>query len=413
MDKRPVLGLDLGSVSLDAAVIGPDNELLFSRYARVNAAPAQALKTMAADLAEAFARGFSMAMVTGSGKDLVNNALGIPMVNEIVAHGFAAASYSSGTVSVIEIGGQDSKFITVDEFGPVDYAMNEVCAAGTGSVLDVQAERLGMSIEKFADMASGATDIPPVAGRCSVFAKTDIIHLQQKGTPVDQIAAGLCYALARNYLAGMVRGRRIYKPVIFQGGVANNAAVVKAFQDLLNLGTDEMLIPENPGLAGAMGAALLARKNGGPLGPERLKEFSMSGSGPRVTVSIKNGLNNENPGTALEEIEWISRPGPLDRVRLGVDVGSVSTDAVVLSEHGRLLGWAYLMTAGKPLGAIARAMEAFGRVLPGCVPGAFRGLYGVWQALGKGRVERGPFRGRDHCADRWCCQYFPTSGHDH
>jgi len=358
-----VLGLDLGSVSLDAAVTGADNQLLFSKYVRVNAAPKKALQSMAAELAGAFPDGFFRAMVTGSGKEIVADALGIPVVNEIVAHGFAAASLANKTVSVIEIGGQDSKFITVDAFGPVDYAMNEVCAAGTGSFLDVQAERLGLKIEEFADMAARATDIPPVAGRCSVFAKTDIIHLQQKGTPIDQIVAGLCYALARNYLAGMVRGRKIHKPVIFQGGVANNKAVVRAFQDLLGLSDDEMIIPKAPGLAGALGAAMLARKDGAPLGANTLRKFAKSGAGPRVTVSIKRGLTNDTPDAALERIEWACRPASGQRVMLGVDVGSVSTDAVVLNEDGRLLGWAYLMTAGKPMAAIAKAMSAFGKVL--------------------------------------------------
>ncbi len=364
MTQKYILGLDLGSVSLDAAVLNDKHELIFSRYVRVNAAPRQALKEMAMELSKAFPDGFQAAVVTGSGKDLVNKALDIAMVNEIVAHGFFAAMHAGdGRISVIEIGGQDSKFITVDAYGPVDYAMNEVCAAGTGSFLDVQAERLGLDIKEFAELAAKATEIPPVAGRCSVFAKTDIIHLQQKGVPVDQIAAGLCYALARNYLAGLVRGRRIYKPVFFQGGVANNKAVVKAFRELLDLDPDQMVIPENPGLAGAIGSALLAQKQGKPLSADTLSAFAGSQSGPKVLVEVKKGLNKDMLSEALEVMQWSRRPRPGEDVLIGVDVGSVSTDAVVMDTNGELLGWAYLMTAGQPLRAITRAMEFFGKVL--------------------------------------------------
>ncbi len=264
MEERRYLGIDLGSVSLDGVVLDDAGRICWQAYRKVRGRSRDAVASLCRELLEEYVHPqkvttFAGAMATGSGKEIVQELLGIPAVNEIVAHGHAAAGLLEGRGSVIEIGGQDSKFILVDQKGAADYAMNELCAAGTGAFLDVQAERLGLSIEALSAMAAAAEHVPAMAGRCSVFAKSDIIHLQQRGVPVDQIVAGLCHALARNYVANLIRGREVVKPVVFQGGVALNQGVLRAFKDILSLADSEMLRPEMPHLAGAIGAAQLAR----------------------------------------------------------------------------------------------------------------------------------------------------------
>ncbi len=171
--------------------------------------------------------------------------------------------------TIIEIGGQDSKLILLEhsEEDPhraaiKDFAMNELCAAGTGAFLDEQACRLGIRIEDFASIALEAGSPAHIAGRCAVFAKTDMIHLQQKGTPMPDILLGVAYSLARNYLSNLVRGRTLNPVISFQGGTASNLALKKAFCDLLHLNDGELIVPEHFNTMGAYGAALLAREKG-------------------------------------------------------------------------------------------------------------------------------------------------------
>ncbi|MDI6637365.1 MAG: acyl-CoA dehydratase activase, partial [Bacillota bacterium] len=157
--------------------------------------------------------------------------------------------------TVIEIGGQDSKIIILRDGAVLDFAMNTVCAAGTGSFLDQQAARLGVPIERFGELALMSTTPVRIAGRCAVFAESDMIHKQQMGHRIEDIVAGLCEALVRNYLNNVGKGKDIQPPVVFQGGVAANAGMRAAFEKAL--GTP-VAVPEHYNVMGAIGAALLA-----------------------------------------------------------------------------------------------------------------------------------------------------------
>jgi activator of 2-hydroxyglutaryl-CoA dehydratase len=156
----------------------------------------------------------------------------------------------------MEIGGQDSKIIILKNGIVVDFAMNTVCAAGTGSFLDQQANRLNLSIEDFGDIALQSENPVRIAGRCTVFAESDMIHKQQMGHPLADIVAGLCEALVRNYLNNIGKGMEIKPPVVFQGGVAANAGIRSAFQGTLQT---DIIVPRHFDVMGAYGAALLAR----------------------------------------------------------------------------------------------------------------------------------------------------------
>ena len=234
------LGLDLGSVSLDCVILNDEKEIIYQSYRRTNGRPVQAAAELFAEMLQTCGNiEFSGVCVTGSGKELIASQLSFDVTNEIIAHATAAWTLYPGTKYIIEIGGQDSKFITIgtDSIGRhylKDHAFNELCAAGTGAFLDQQAQRLGLTTEELGNIAFAAKNVPSVAGRCSVFAKSDMIHLQQKGVPKDEIAAGLCFSLARNYLSALCRGKLPQPPILFQGGVAANKGVAKAFREILN-----------------------------------------------------------------------------------------------------------------------------------------------------------------------------------
>jgi predicted CoA-substrate-specific enzyme activase len=195
---------------------------------------------------------------TGSARHLAAYLVGADLIkNEITAHAIAVIDFLPEAKTIIEIGGQDSKVIVLKKGVVVDFAMNTVCAAGTGSFLDQQAARLGISIEDFGDLALKAHHPVRIAGRCTVFAETDMIHKQQIGHSIADIVAGLCDSLVKNYLNNVCRGKEILSPIVFQGGVAANRGIQKALERELEV---SLVIPKHFDVMGAIGAAKLVKK---------------------------------------------------------------------------------------------------------------------------------------------------------
>jgi predicted CoA-substrate-specific enzyme activase len=198
--------------------------------------------------------------VTGSARKLVGAITDAVVVkNEITAHAIGATARCPEVRTIIEIGGQDSKIILVDDGVVVDYAMNTLCAAGTGAFLSAQAGRLGVAVEDFGAIAVKSKNPTPIAARCTVFAESDLVHKAQMGHSKEDIIAGLCKAIVTNYLNNVGKGKRIAAPIVFQGGVSKNIGVVKAFEDATGL---PVAVDENGHLMGALGAAILAEKSG-------------------------------------------------------------------------------------------------------------------------------------------------------
>ncbi len=253
------LGIDVGSVSTDLVVIDEKYNVLCDVYLPTAGDPISAikkgLKEIKERLGEVKIKGVG---TTGSGRMLAGIVVGADIVkNEITAHAVAAIHYVPDVQTVIEIGGQDSKIIIIRDGVPVDFAMNTVCAAGTGSFLDHQAHRLGIPIENFGEMALKANAPTRIAGRCTVFAESDMIHKQQIGHTKENIIAGLCHALVRNYLANVAKGKEILPKVVFQGGVAANKGMKAAFEEALGM---EVIVPPYHKVMGAIGAAMLAKE---------------------------------------------------------------------------------------------------------------------------------------------------------
>ncbi len=252
-------GVDVGSVSTNLVVMTPGGEVVKKVYLRTEGNPVAAVQKaftqLGGDVAKTKVLGVG---VTGSGRQLIGAILGADVIkNEITAHGVAALQAEPKVRTVVEIGGQDSKIIIIRDGVAVDFGMNTVCAAGTGSFLDQQANRLNLPISEFGALALRARHPVRIAGRCSVFAESDMIHKQQMGHPLEDIVAGLCTALVRNYLNNVAKGKEIEPPVLFQGGVAANAGIKKAFEEELGF---PVIVPEHHDVMGAWGAALLARE---------------------------------------------------------------------------------------------------------------------------------------------------------
>jgi predicted CoA-substrate-specific enzyme activase len=254
------LGIDVGSVSTNLVALDDQNNVLVNLYLRTRGQPIKVVQEGMRQMEEALqgmdaeVRGVG---TTGSARVLTGVIVGADtMKNEITAHAVAASHLVPDVRTVIEIGGQDSKIIVLRDGIVVDFAMNTVCAAGTGSFLDHQADRLTIPIEEFGSLALQSKSPVRIAGRCSVFAESDMIHKQQMGHSMPDIIAGLCDALVRNYLNNVGKGKDIEKSVVFQGGVAANVGIRASFEKALGM---EVFVPEYFNVMGAIGSAMLAK----------------------------------------------------------------------------------------------------------------------------------------------------------
>jgi predicted CoA-substrate-specific enzyme activase len=362
------VGLDAGSVSVKLVVLDEQGSKLYSRYERHKGHPISIALKCIREIPPTIAmspKHLSLS-ITGSAGRLIASILKIKPVNEIVAQAFSTHTVFPHVKTIIEMGGEDSKLIVLGENGRAikDFSMNSVCAAGTGSFLDQQAERLRLTIEEFSELALKSKKPPRIAGRCSVFAKSDMIHLQQIATPFDDIVAGLCFAVARNFRGSISRGRKVVQPVSFQGGVAANQGMVRAFREIFVI--DELLVPEDHALMGAIGAALKNLQEGAiqPFDIALLEEFIKSyrpleeGYPP---LTDEGGMMSDETGTNTSSSFGI-HPSSFGTTKayLGIDIGSISTNLAVIDEDGRLLAKRYLMTAGRPIEAVRQGLSEIG-----------------------------------------------------
>ncbi|HKM42512.1 MAG TPA: acyl-CoA dehydratase activase [Limnochordia bacterium] len=256
------LGIDVGSVSTNFVLVDPTKpsgeDVVWKKYLRTLGAPVDTLKTGLKAIEQDGKWNILGVGTTGSGRELAGAMLKADVVkNEITAHAMAALSQNPQVSTIIEIGGQDSKIIILRDGVVVDFAMNTVCAAGTGSFLDQQAGRLNIPIEKFGSLALESTNPVRIAGRCTVFAESDMIHKQQLGHRIPDILAGLCSAMVRNYLSNVAKGKNLKSPVFFQGGVAANVGMQRFLADTLGL---PIQIPRHFDVMGAIGIAQIVKE---------------------------------------------------------------------------------------------------------------------------------------------------------
>jgi predicted CoA-substrate-specific enzyme activase len=358
------IGFDIGSVSLNTVLLNDNYEILENYYDYVHGKPFNVLRDKLNDILGRFeAESIRGIAFTGTGGKLATELIGGVFVNEIIAQATSTSRLHPEARTVIEIGGEDSKIILLEEDPRtgqsrlVDFEMNSICAAGTGSFLDQQARRIGVPIEKeFGEMSLKSVDPPRIAGRCSVFAKSDMIHHQQIATPLHDIVAGLCFALARNFRSNVARSKEIIKPVIFSGGVAANIGMVRAFREVLNLTGDELIISPYHASMGAIGAIVYAHSNNLEMnhfaGLEKLNEYLADDS----TTFASLPQLKESEAEYNKEIHFTRNGKEKLPVYLGIDVGSLSTNVVLIDAQHNVIARRYLPTAGKPLEAIQQGM---------------------------------------------------------
>ncbi len=257
--KKFYLGADVGSVSTKLVLMDDEDNIFNKVYLKTEGSPMKSLqKGYDLLLGDAGAVTISGAGATGSGRHIAAAMLSADTVkNEITAHGTAALRTDNTVRTVLEIGGQDSKLIFLRDGIISDFNMNTVCAAGTGSFLDRQANRLGIPVSQIGSLAAKAENPVRIAGKCAVFAESDMIHRQQEGCKTEDILAGLCDALVRGYLNNLAGGKRIEEPILFQGGVAANTGIQSAFERALGV---PVTVPEYFDVMGAWGAAILAKR---------------------------------------------------------------------------------------------------------------------------------------------------------
>lgn len=290
--KKGYLGVDVGSVSTNIVVIDQDGKCVEGEYLRTSGKPIVAVQEGLYAVGQRIGQEYDIAGVgaTGSGRYLTGMIVGADVVkNEITAHAIAASAIEENVNTIIEIGGQDSKIIIMRHGVVTDFAMNTVCAAGTGSFLDQQAARLCIPIEQFGDYALKAKNPVRIAGRCAVFAESDMIHKQQLGYNLEDIIAGLCEALVRNYMNNVGKGKEVLPPLLFQGGVAANRGLVQAFQKYLGF---DVIIPPHHEVMGAIGVALLARDVCAKKGYTDFKGFNIQDIQFKTTSFECKGCSN-------------------------------------------------------------------------------------------------------------------------
>ena len=290
---RTYLGIDVGSISTNLVLIDEKNQILSSLYLQTEGNPIGAVQKGLRELKNQISRHnpdieITGVGTTGSARYLAGVITGADLIkNEITAHAKGASYFIPDVRTVIEIGGQDSKIIILESGVAVDFAMNNLCAAGCGAFLDAQASRLKLPIEKFGEIALKSNKPTNIAGRCTIFSESDMIHKQQIGHSTEDIVAGLCQALTRNYLNAVAKGKNIQPPIVFQGGVSENVGMKKAFEEALG---EKIIIPPYNTVIGAFGVALLVKEEA----PQKTKffGFDISDKDIKCTSFQCNGCPN-------------------------------------------------------------------------------------------------------------------------
>lgn len=367
-DTMYSLGIDVGYSSVKLVLLDAKNALIYRDYrlhkGRIKETLTLLLGRM---LGKVDKSRIVHGALTGSGCKPLAELSGAAFVNEAACL-VEGALWADGRVkSIVEIGGQGAKYIT--EFDAhsknrIKISMNPNCSAGTGSFLDEQVSRLNLDIEEYSTHADKARTLPRIAGRCSVFAKTDIIHHQQEGAAVEDILLGLAYALVRNYRTAVMRRLPRDKPIMFAGGVAHNLTIRRALRDVLKLEEADIIIPPGFDTLNAAGAAIIARAEEHALDMAEVLRHA-----ERIHEVLENEESNlpclarfgQDDSTGKHDMVAPNGPDGSDRFFLGVDVGSTSTNVVLMNESGRIIAYQYLRTLGRPRQAVAEGLRRIGR----------------------------------------------------
>ncbi len=385
------LGIDIGCISLKSALVGsvgdrdllsrlasdhPDlfvvrdegcvlageRPLVVTRYRRINGSPSDATSALLDDIFAVVPREqVSGVRVTGSGGRLIGQALSRPFENEFKAIARGIGALHPEVVTVFEMGGETSKFIRLEtdrrsgRVGIADYQTNGDCAAGTGSFMDQQASRLLFDIEEVGDIVLGTEKAASIAGRCSVFAKSDMIHAQQKGYHPPEVLKGLCDAVIRNYRGTIAKGKVVQPPVAFIGGVAANQGAVQAMRDAFGFTDGELFVPPLYAWMGAVGAALIEADVVGETAAATAVDVHAL---PASEFPTQEPLNMDQV-LLLRDMDrpYVFQSDDVIEAYLGIDIGSVSTNLVVIDNAGEVIKEVYVKTDARPVEVVDKGLR--------------------------------------------------------
>lgn len=419
------IGLDIGAVSVKTAALLPEDMAtallaqpgpaavfralpavhplvaLTGPSVRTRGRPLEAARSALANLMELLdASQIGSIVVTGTGGQLVADTVGGQRCNEFQALARAAALMFPSARTVFEMGGETSKFLRLapdpgsGSLGIVDYSTNGDCAAGTGSFLDQQATRLNYKVQDIGDIVAQAQRSAQIAGRCSVFAKSDMIHAQQKGFTPPEVLRGLCRAVALNYKSAVVRGRTPEPPIVFVGGVSANSAVVTELKDAFDLTDEAITVPDGAESFGAIGAAAIGlsscEQEAGTVPPALADKPPVAQSGrseatqcgrsmatscdaeaqlTQLVQATQSGNQYQfatSPRLALDRVtllrdrakpyEFPDNGGVVDAY-LGIDIGSVGTKLVLIDDRGDVIHYIFTRTEGRPIEVVTRILR--------------------------------------------------------
>ncbi|HSW44905.1 MAG TPA: acyl-CoA dehydratase activase [Phycisphaerae bacterium] len=431
------LGIDVGAVSIKVALLmerseaerippdagadsllrfvtvpaagrgGRDLAVMVSPYRRTRGRPLEAIRSLLAGLTSRIpADSIAAVMLTGSGSELPAKTMLASRCNEFQALARAVDLLRPEAHTVFEMGGESSKYLRMlsgpggGPLGIVDYSANGDCAAGTGAFLDQQAGRLKFAVEDIGRIVATADRAAQIAGRCSVFAKSDMIHAQQKGFEPHEVLKGLCKAVAVNYKSAVVKGRTPEPPVILVGGVSANSAVVDELREVFEFDAEQLQVPQAAESFTAIGAAVLASESprAGDVREQLARLNSTKAEGGYRFVT--------SPPLTLDHVRILR-----DRVRpyrppangqradawLGLDIGSVGTKLVIIDDAGEVLHSIFTRTEGRPIEVVSRCLKEMERAVGEKV--RVRGV----GTTGSGRELIGELIGADSITDEITC----------
>lgn len=378
---RVWIGIDIGAISVKMALLLPkelhlntsenfpfafssdsnffnEGALAISPYLRHQGDPFGVVQSLLQQVVDVLPENTDLqVLTTGSGGRLWSRLHGTVYVNEFQALATAIGTLYPHVHTIFEMGGETSKYIQFERDANAirltDYETNGECAAGTGSFFDQQVERLKFKLENVGDLVLRTERSASIAGRCSVFAKSDMIHAQQRGYSPEEILKGLCHAVVRNFKGNIAKGKSIQSTVALVGGVAANSGVVQAFRDCFALSEEELIVPEYYAWAGALGAAMIGKKEN-----SFRSSFSFFDQTSKPTYPTTEALSMEQVVNLRDQIQpfvW-SKEHKIEAF-LGIDVGSVSTNLALIDPDGNVIHSIYCMTDGRPIEVVRQALK--------------------------------------------------------
>ncbi len=405
------VGIDVGSVSINCVVIDEQGNIVkeypyLRHFGRFLDEVQKIIATVYEDFSREEIRSVS---ITGNHGKVISEKLGIPYEFDSITQVIGACHLVPGVRTIISMGGQDACLFKVayhdGDWELESFTMNGPCAAGTGSFIDQQAERLSSSIygeeidfsydhiektlKDFIELGMKSKDPAPVACRCTVFTKSDMIHLQNKGESLENIIAGLHYGNAANYISTIVSNQKLEKPIIFIGGVASNALQVRAFRHYY----PELIVPEHHTSVGAFGVALHAQKSGWKCRPSLAKMAEVGDSAEEFPRAPALRLE-KTKFTISKELKPVKKAyDPPITAYLGIDIGSTTTKYALIDDHGKIIHKQYVQTQGKPIEVTQKLLRILNEEIDGWV-----NIRGV-ATTGSGRNVVGDFVNADLIID--------------